>query len=188
MKLTLDLENLEQLVKDVLEENLNSVIEQEVRNVITTEVNESAQEIIETVVHEKLESYVNDYIKTATVSVGGGWDSPPVTYTVEEYIKQQISEVFRSGKLKAKNRYGEYKDTVTFEEFIEREFDANAYVQKAMESFAKNLKNDINKNVSTMFNQTTQAALSSVVMNLLSNNATFMDMQLTMKRIALAAV
>ena len=53
-----------------------------------------------------------------------------------------------------------------------------------MESFAKNLKNDINKNVSTMFNQTTQAALSSVVMNLLSNNATFVDMQDNIKRIA----
>lgn len=48
MQLTLNLENLEQLVKDALEENLNSVIEQEVRNVITAEVNESAKEIIET--------------------------------------------------------------------------------------------------------------------------------------------
>ena len=184
MKLTLDMENLGNLVEEAIKENLNNVIEQEVHNVIAQKVNNSAKEIIDNVVNEKLTSYVNEYIKTATVSVGGGWNSDPKTYTVEEYIKQQISEILQNGKLKTRDRYGDYKNDVTFEEFIKREFDASAYVQKALESFMKKVKDDINQNVNAMFNQTTREALSSAVMNLLCNNATFLDMQDNIKRIA----
>lgn len=184
MKLTLDLENLEQLIESAIEENLDNVIELEIRSVIADKVKENAKVIIENIVGEKLESYVNDYINTATVSVGGGWNSDPVVYTVEEYIRQQISEMMANGKLRTKDRYGDYKNTVTFEEFIKQQFDVNSYVQKALESFMKKVKDDINHNVNTMFNQTTQAALSSAVMNLLSQNAAFLDMQDNIKRIA----
>lgn len=48
----------------------------------------------------------------------------------------------------------------------------------------KKVKDDINQNVNAMFNQTTREALSSAVMNLLCNNATFLDMQDNIKRIA----
>ena len=75
MKLTLDMENLGNLVEEAIKENLNNVIEQEVHNVIAQKVNTSAKEIIDNIVNEKLTSYVNEYIKTATVSVGGGWNS-----------------------------------------------------------------------------------------------------------------
>ena len=186
MKVTADMENLEQLVESAIEENLNSLIEQEVHSVIADKVRSSAKEIIETIVNEKLTAYVEDYIKTATISVGGGWNSAPVVYTVEEYIKHQISEIMESGKLHTKSSYG--NTTVTFEEFIKQQFDATSYVKKALESFMKNVKEDINNNVNTMFNQTTQVALSSVVMNLLSNNATFMDMQDNIKRITNGSV
>jgi hypothetical protein len=182
MKVTAEMENLEQLVETAISENLNNLIEQEVRNIITDKVRTNAKEIIENIVNEKLTTYVEDYIKTATVSVGGGWHSDPVVYTVEEYIKHQISEIMESGKLHTKSSYG--NTTVTFEEFIKQQFDATSYVKKALEYFMKQVKDDINKNVDDMFNQTTKAALSSVVMNLLSNNATFIDMQDNIKRIA----
>ena len=186
MKFIAEMENLEQLVEAAIEENLNNLIEQEVRNIIADKVRSSAKEIIENIVNEKLTTYVEDYIKTATVSVGGGWNSDPVVYTVEEYIRKQISEIMESGKLHTKSSYG--NTTVTFEEFIKQQFDATSYVKKALESFMKQVKDDINKNVDDMFNQTTKAALSSVVMNLLANNANFMDMQDNIKRIANGSV
>ena len=182
MRAIVEMDNLEQLVEAAISENLNNLIEQEVRNIITDKVRTNAKEIIENIVNEKLTTYVEDYIKTATVSVGGGWHSDPVVYTVEEYIKHQISEIMESGKLHTKSSYG--NTTVTLEEFIKQQFDATSYVKKALESFMKQVKDDINKNVDDMFNQTTKAALSSVVMNLLSNNATFIDMQDNIKRIA----
>ena len=121
MKVTVDMENLGLMVQDVVEKNLNSIIENEVRKSIESKVAASAKEIIESVVNEKLESYVNDYIKTATISVGGGWNSDPKTYTVEEYIKQQISEIMNKQAFKTRDRYGDYKSTVTFEEYVKKE-------------------------------------------------------------------
>jgi hypothetical protein len=177
------MENLEDMVQEVLEKNLNSVIENEIRKSIESKVAESAREIIESVVNEKLESYVNEYIKTATISVGGGWNSEPKKYTVEEYIKQQISDIMEKQGFKAKDRYGNYGSTVTFEDYVKRELNVDASVQKTLDQFMKKVRDDVSKNITKMFDQTTQAALSSVVMNMLSNSNAFMEMRDNLKRI-----
>ncbi len=46
------------------------------------------------------------------------------------------------------------------------------------------VKSDINSNVSEMFSQATQTALSSSIINLLMQNDTFINMQNSVKRIA----
>lgn len=183
MKVTVDMENLGLMVQSAVEKNLESLIENEVRKSIEDKVAQNAKEIIETIVNEKLESYVNEYIKTATVSVGGGWNSDPKIYTVEEYIKYQISDIMSTQKFKMKDRYGEYKNAVTFDEYVKSVFDVNGYVQNALDQFMKKVKNDINRNVTNMFDQTTQAALSSVVMNMLNSSNAFLDMRDNLKRI-----
>lgn len=183
MKVTVDLENLENMVQEVLEKNLNSVIENEIRKSIESKVAESAREIIESVVNEKLETYVNDYIKTATISVGGGWNSEPKTYTVEEYIRQQISDIMEKQGFKTKDRYGNYSGSTTFEDYVKRELNVDASVQKTLDQFMKKVRDDVSKNITKMFDQTTQAALSSVVMNMLSNSNAFMEMRDNLKRI-----
>ena len=183
MKVTVDMENLGLMVQDVVEKNLNSMIENEVRKSIETKVSVNAKEIIESVVNEKLESYVNDYIKTATISVGGGWNSDPKTYTVEEYIKQQISEIMSTHGFKAKDRYGNYNSTTTFEDYVKRELNVDASVQKTLDQFMKKVRDDVNKNITKMFDNTTQAALSSAIMNMLNNSNAFLEMRDNLKRI-----
>jgi hypothetical protein len=180
MKVTVDMENLGKMVQDAVEKNLNSIIENEVQKSIEAKVAQNAREIIESVVNEKLASYVNDYIKTATISVGGGWNSEPKTYTVEEYIRHEISEVMSNQRLKTNDRYN---PSVTFEDFIKSQFDANALVKKQLEQFMKKVKDDVNKNVTRMFDETTQAALSSAIMNMLSNSNAFLEMRDNLKRI-----
>lgn len=183
MKVTVDMENLGLMVQDAVEKNLNSMIENEVRKSIESKVTANAREIIETVVNAKLESYVNDYIKTATISVGGGWNSEPKTYTVEEYIKQQISEIMSKQAFKTRDRYGDYKNTITFEEYVKKEFNVDASVQAALDKFMKKVRDDVNRNVTNMFDNTTQAALSSVIMNMLNNSNAFLEMRDNLKRI-----
>lgn len=180
MKVTLDMENLGKLVGDAVEASLDNIIREEVRGMIVKQTQSAAKEIVETIVNEKLEEYVKDYIKTATISVGGGWNSAPKVYSVEEYIKKEISDIMESQKLKTNDRYN---PTVTFEDFIKSQFDANVLVKKQLEQFMKKVKDDINNNVNNMFNQTTQAALSSAVMNMLMKSDTFLDMQDSIKRI-----
>lgn len=183
MKVTVDMENLDLLVQEAVEKNLNILIKNEVRKTIENKVSENANDIIESIVNEKLESYVKDYITTATISVGGGWNSEPETYTVEAYIKKQISEIMQSQTFKTKDRYGNYDKTATFEDYIKNVFNVDDYVQKALDKFMTGVKNDINKNVTKMFDQTTQAALSSVIMNMLNNSNAFLEMKDNLKRI-----
>ena len=183
MKVTVDMENLGSMVQDVVEKNLNSVIENEVRKSIESKVANSARDIIDSVVNEKMESYVNEYITTATISVGGGWNSEPKTYTVEEYIKQQIAEIMQNQAFKEKDRYGNYTNKVTFDEYIKSTFNVDASVQSALDKFMRKVKDDVNRNVTKMFDQTTQAALSSAVMNMLNNSNAFLEMRDNLKRI-----
>lgn len=183
MKVTVDMENLGMMVQSTVEKNLNSIIENEVRKSIEKKVASNAKEIIESIVNEKLESYVNDYIKTATISVGGGWNSEPKTYTVEEYIKQQISEIMNKQAFKTRDRYGDYKSTVTFEEYVKKELNIDASVQATLDKFMKKVKDDVNRNITKMFDQTTQAALTSAIMNMLNNSNAFLDMRDNLKRI-----
>jgi hypothetical protein len=183
MKVTVDMENLGNMVQDVVEKNLNSLIENEVRKSIESKVASSARDIISTIVNEKMESYVNEYITTATVSVGGGWNSEPKTYTVEEYIKQQISEIMQNQAFKTKDRYGDYTNKVTFEEYVKGVFNVDASVQRTLDQFMKKTRDDVNRNITKMFDQTTQAALSSVIMDMLNNSNAFLDMRDKLKRI-----
>lgn len=184
MKITVDMENLGIMVQDVVEKNLNSLIENEVRKTIADKVTKNTEEIVTSIVNEKLESYVKDYIATATISVGGGWNSEPKTYTVEEYIKQQISEIMDKHTFKTKDRYGNYNaGTTTFEEYVKKELNVDASVQAALDKFMKKVKDDVNRNITKMFDQTTQAALSSAIMNMLNNSNAFLEMRDNLKRI-----
>ena len=142
MKVTVDMENLGLMVQSAVEKNLDSLIENEIRKSVESKISESAKSIIESMVNEKLESYVNDYIKTATVSVGGGWNSDPKTYTVEEYIRHQISEIMTNHGFKSRDRYGNYNTTTTFEEYVKRELNVDASVQAALDKFMKKVKDE----------------------------------------------
>lgn len=84
---------------------------------------------------------------------------------------------------KAKDRYGNSSSTVTFEDYVKRELNVDASVQKTLDQFMKKVRDDVSNNITKMFDQTTQAALSSVVMNMLSNSNAFMEMRDNLKRI-----
>lgn len=183
MKVTVEMDNLGSMVQSTIEKNLNTLIENEVYKMVENKVAVHAKDIIESVVNEKMEAYVRDYITTATISVGGGWNSEPKTYTVEEYLKQQISEIMESQTFKTKDRYGERTSKITFDEYIKNTFNMDASVQMALDKFMRKVKDDVNRNITNMFDATTQAALSSAVMNMLNNSNAFLEMRDNLKRI-----
>lgn len=185
MKITLEMDNLQALVTETLDNNLTNIVTKEVDTLITNSVQES-RTVIQEIVNERIKNYLDDYLKTATISIGGGWKKEPKTYTVEEYIKKEISEIMDSGKFLAKKSNG-YSDTTyykTFDEYVKETFNVNATVQKSLNDFMTGVRKDVDKNVSEMFNQTTRAALSESIINLLMRNDTFLNMQDSIKRIS----
>ena len=182
MKITLELDNLTGLVEQTLNNNLKNVVRQEVDALIKESIQQSKDEI-KALISEKMLKYVDDYITTATISVGGGWTEEPKTYTIEEYIKSEIADRIENGKFLLKNNYS--TDTYkSFSDYIEEKFDVDTKIKNKLENFIKGVQKDIDSNISEMFNQTTQKALSSSIINLLMQNDTFLNMQESVKRIS----
>jgi len=135
-----------------------------------------------------LTEFVNEYIETSTITVGGGFYSNEgaKTYTVAEYIKKELADSLKKGKLKIKNndRYGDGFKEVTFEEFVKQSFDIDGAIKKELESFMKKTKQDINSKIDSTFTDVTKNMLSETVLNVLMKNDTFAKIKDNVKCIA----
>lgn len=181
MELTLKMDNLEHLVKNALEENLNNVISEQIRTVVSHYIQDSKTSIAE-YINAKVLEIADEYISNATITVGGGWNEEAKTYTIEQYIKAEIADRIESGKFLCKSDYG--NDTYkSFTNFVTEKFNVDEKIKKELTNFMTKVKKDIDANIADMFNQTTQAALSSSIINLLMKNDTFLNMQDSIKRI-----
>ena len=189
MKVNIEMENLEKLIEVAMNKNVETVIKNEVDNAIKDEITKKSKNIIEQIVAERMTTFVDEYIKTATISVGGGFysDEPAKTYTMEEYIKKELADTMKTGKLKVKQTSGydsgKMKE-VSFEEYVKQTFNVEELIKKELESFMTKIKKDINSKVDTTFNDVTKNMLSETVFNVLMKNDTFAKIKNNVKCIA----
>lgn len=181
MKITLEMDNLQSAVESAINTNITNIVEQEVDALIKAKVDESA-ELIKDIINEKITIFVNEYFKTATITVGGGWNDPVKTYTIEEYIRLQIAEKIENQQIEVKDGYN--TRTISYNDYCKQIFDVDKAVKKALTDFMNSTAKSINQNINDMFNDAARRALSKSVLNLLSKNETFQNMQDSIKRIA----
>lgn len=188
MKVNIEMENLEKLIEEAMNKNVESVIKNEVDLVIKDEITKKSKSIIESIVAEKMESFVKEYIETSTITVGGGFYSKEgaQTYTVEEYIKKELADMMKAGKLKVKSndRYNDGMKEVSFEEYIKQVFNVEELVKKQLEGFMLKTKKDINAQIDNTFTDVTKNMLSETVFNVLMKNDTFAKIKNNVKCIA----
>ena len=192
MKVTIDLENLEQLVQTTIEKNIESIIKKQVAETVRKTIDELAKEVIADTVTENFHCFVDEYIKTTTIKVGGNsyWDNEEQKeYTVEQYIKYELKKCLESKKLrvKKKGRTSSYSDDfeeVTFEEYIKRSFNPEELIKSDLDKFMDEIRKDINKTMKDIFDSSTKNMLSSAVLNILSANDTYRQIENNIKCIA----
>lgn len=192
MKVTIDLENLEQIVKTTTEKNIESIIEQQVVETVRKTIDELAKKEIADTVSENFQKFVDEYIKTTTIKVGGNsyWDDEEQKeYTVEQYIKYELKKRLESKKLrvKKKGRTSSYNDDfeeVTFEEYIKRSFNAEDMIKSDLDKFMDGIRKDINKTMKETFDNSTKNMLSSAVLSILTANDTYRQIENNIKCIA----
>lgn len=93
MKVTLDLENLSQIIEETVSDNLESVINKQVEKCVEKKIDELAKSVIAEKVSENFQKFVNEYITTTKIKVGGNsyWDDEEAKeFTVEQYIKYEL--------------------------------------------------------------------------------------------------
>ena len=183
MKITIDLENLENLVQNSIEENIETVVRNQVDNVVRKMAEEVAKGAIEDKVSENFQRFVDEYIANTKIKIGGGyWDDSDVReYTVEEYIKKQLKEKLESNSLRVKA--AKYKN-VTFEEYIKSQFDFNEEIKKAVDEFTDGIRKQVNCAMKEAFDNSTKNMLSATVLNILNANETYRKLENNIKCIA----
>ena len=85
MKVNIEMENLGDTVAEVIEQNIKKTVNDIIVSEVQHFIDENYKAAIEEIANQKMREYVENYIKTATITVGGGWDSnnnPVETYTV----------------------------------------------------------------------------------------------------------
>ena len=94
MKVTIDLENLENLVQKTIENNIESVVKTQIESSVKNIIDNLAKKVIDEKVSNNFQRFVDEYIATTKILVGGGyWDNEePKEYTVEQYIKKGLKE------------------------------------------------------------------------------------------------
>lgn len=192
MKVTIDLENLEHLVQTTTEKNIESIIKKQVVETVRKTINELAKKEISDTISENFQRFVDEYIKTTTIKVGGNsyWDDEEQKeYTVEQYIKYELKNRLESKKLRVKKKghtssYSDDFEEVTFEEYIKRSFNPEELIKSDLDKFMDGIRKDINKTMKETFDNSTKNMLSSAVLNILTANDTYRQIENNIKCIA----
>lgn len=191
MKVTLELDNLENIVQTTLEKNLENVVKEQIADIVKKTADNLIKDTINTQVSENFQHFVDEYITTKKIKVGGSyWDNEPEQeYTVEQYIKQQLKEKLDSKKLKLKKQdsYGRYTNNyeeVSFETYISRQFDPSEEIKKELDTFMDDIRKQVNTTMKETFDNSTKSMLSNAVLSILSANDTYRQIENNIKRIA----
>ena len=188
MKATLDLEDLEQIIERNVSENLETVINTQVEECVKEQIDALAKNVISEKVSENFQRFVDEYITTTKIKVGGNsyWDDEePQEFTVEQYIKHELKKRLESKKLRvqSKSRYSDY-DEVTFEEYINRSFSPDDLIKGELDEFMDDIRKKINKTMQETFDKSTKDMLSSTVLSILTANDTYRKIENNIKCIA----
>lgn len=177
MKITIDLENLEQKVQDALEGNAEKVITIAVRDAVKHQVDAVLSSQTSKTANQVIEEYIREYLQNAKITVGGGWDEEGVKeYTVEQYLKKQINDIFerKSFVTKSKDRWGDMRETtVTFQDFILRHFNIDELLKPKIEKMVEEVKRDVNNRAKEILDTSMKNALADNVFAIVSASETY---------------
>ena len=145
-------------------------------------------DIISEVVTKNFNEFVDDYITNTKITVRKEdfWGDTDVNeYTVEEYIKKCLKERLDNEKFRSKDKYGRCEE-VTFDEYIKNHYVQNMEkeIKKKMDSYFIDIRDQINRTMKETFDNTTKDMLSSTVLNILTQNNTYKQLENNIKSIA----
>ena len=184
MKALIDLENLEDVVEQTLENNIKTVIKEQVDSSVRKYIDDLARKVIAEKVSDNFQRFVDEYISTTKIKVGGNYWSDE-----EQYIKKELKDRLESKSLRAKKKgrsssYSDDYEQVTFEDYIQRQFDFDEMIKKHIDKFMDDIRKQVNKTMKETFNQSTKNMLSNAVLNILGANETYKQIENNIKCIA----
>lgn len=191
MKVTIDLENLENLVQTTMEKNIENIVKTQVESAVHEVADDLAKKEIRDTVADNFQRFVDEYIATTKITVGGGYwgDTERKEYTVEQYIKNELKNKLESKTLRVKKKgrsssYSDDYEDVSFEEYIKRQFNFENDIKKVLDTFMDDIRTQVNTTMKNTFDAATKNMLSTAVLNILGANETYRQIEHNIKCIA----
>lgn len=185
MKVTIDMENLQSVIEESAKINTERAVEDAIRDVAHEKVDAVLRGKIEEIVNNSIAGYVDDYLKTAKIKIGGGWENKEVEeYTAEEYLRKKVAEIFEAQAFvtKTKNRWGDWtEEKVTFKEYLDDKLDAEAVVKPYIDKTAKQIKDEVNRKVKSVFDEAMRKTLADNVFSIVSASDTYKTISNSLK-------
>lgn len=183
VKVEYDMEELfvgiKEAVKEELRPEIANEIKAEIKADITSQVVEQLKEMVPVKVEDWLVEILRDIYENTTVKVGGGWDKEPEEHTIKQFVTKEIKDSLGEGKvrIKTKDRYGDYEtQEIAFTDWVTKEC-VSPEIKKYFAEQMKITKNEINKKVKEVFDESTRSMLSENVMSILMANDTYKKIQ-----------
>lgn len=176
MKVNIDMENLTEIVEGSLKTSINEVIHDTISEIVANSIKEQFADKIEDVVSQRLTEYIDDYLDTSKITVGGGWGEEAKEYTASEYIKQHIGEMMRENRFIVTETSGYNsgrKVETTFEDYVKRNLDIDSTIKKSLDDFCSNTKQKITRELKNTFDESLRSMLSSTVLDMLMKTDTY---------------
>lgn len=177
MKVTIDMENLEKMVADTCNKNAGKAIQDALESVVREKIDEVLGEKTDEYISHKIEEYIQAYLSTTKIQVGNSWSGDGVKeYTVEEYVKKQISDILSDQKFtrKVDDRWGGRKEeTVDFKAYIDSKIDIENEIKPYMEKIARQVRDDVNHRIKSMLDEAMRKNLADNVFTIVSSSETY---------------
>lgn len=188
MKITFEMDNLQELIEKSVSGNIEEAVKAQVEDTIKEQVTKLGSEIISEAVTKNFNEFVNDYITNTKITVRKEdfWGDADINeYTVEEYIKKCLKDRLDNEKFRTIGKYDRYEE-VTFDEYIKNNYVVymEKEIKKKMDSYFEDIRNQINHTMKETFDNTTKDMLSSTVLNILTQNNTYKQLENNIKSIA----
>jgi L-lactate utilization protein LutC len=188
MKITFEMDNLQDLIEKSVSGNIEEAVKSQVEDTIKEQVAKLGGDIISEVMTKNFNEFVNDYITNTKITVRKEdfWGDADVNeYTVEEYIKKCLKERLDNEKFKTKDKYG-HTNEISFSEYIKNNYTSymDDEIKKKMDKYFDDIRKQINKTMKETFDNTTKNMLSNTVLNILTQNNTYRQIESNIKSIA----
>lgn len=176
MKVNIDMENLTEIVEDSLKTTINEVIHNTISEIVASSIKKQFADKIDDVVGQRLTEYINNYLDTSKITVGGGWGEETKEYTASEYIKEHIGNMMKRNEFTVIETSGYNsgrKVQTTFEDYVKRNLDIDSTVKKSLDEFCSSTKQRITRELKSTFDESLRSMLSSTVLDMLMKTDTY---------------
>ena len=189
-------ENFANGIVTAVVQSLKENLYQEVINQIKEECLADIREKIQLQTGEIIKEIIEDYMNTEKITIGGDslWDdTPKEELTFIQYAKRCMKDIINSGsfrvvksieKSRYSNKYDIKTDEYSFDEYIRANCGIDNEVKAYLDKEVDKLRQEINKNVKTIFDESTRNMLSQSVLNILMANDTYKKIESNIASIA----